>query len=263
MSFPLELKSGDCVDLKGQRIVLPRSLVAPPGVVTVENGTIVFSGNGGKVGSGGMACFETRPNTGTLTLKNLRVEIPPKAAVVQVSGGSVICQNITQTGGALTYCEGGESVTIQSCASLGRPDKYWFINATNLLKKLRIDNTGVSQPILQGNNEAAVRLMQVDDAEIIGLKVKGSGCKQAVQDRPGGRPGEIYRQHIWKNCQITGGVDLGNFKDETDVNFPFGKLLLTHWEDCHIDEMSKTFHGDPNGPYGIEKTEVVTCAIGK
>jgi hypothetical protein len=270
-AFPTILKAGDVVDLGGASLTLTHPINALA-ELTVCNGSIKYDGDGGKVGSDGMSCFIVGKGNRT-DPERPRFDIPQKVTVVSQAGGTTDLRNITQTNGGLVHALGGDSCSITHCESDGIPDKYWFCNFTNRLKVLRINNTG-AKPINQGKHEAAVRLMQVDDSEIVGLTVHGSNFKQAVQDRPGGAPSERYKQHIWRDCNITGGVDIGNFKDKTDVNFPFGRLGLSQWDNCKIDRVAH--HGAGRQPveqkgYGRGQdrderegsvTHLVNCTVG-
>ena len=189
------------------------------------------------------------------------------------NGGSAALNIVSQSNGAIAMCQGGTSFSATNCWSDGVPDKYWFANFTNRLAQVRIDNTGCPHPIKQAQHtEAAIRLMQVDDAELDGLNVLGSKYKQAVQSRPGGhgKPGrEHYTRHVWRKCNISGGAgacfDAGNFKDPTDVNFPFGTLDLLRLEDCVLDGFELTSQGANPLTFdqqGIRQVQIVNTRIG-
>ncbi len=244
-----QLQPGKKYDLKGLHIAIKKPLLVPPGCVTVYNGKIDFQGNGATVGSASMSPFYTNAKSGQLHLENLNLNIAPDCAVVHTdTGGRVSLKNVIHYAGAIVWSMGAELVEIVNCWAMDVPEKYWFANFTHELKNLIIDNAHCPHAIKQGQHEAAIRLMQVDNATITGLHVIGSFFKQAVQDRPGGRgkPRDSFAQHVWRNCKITGGVDLGNIKLPTDVNFPFGTLSLSKWDGCDVDHFTYT-DGGKNG----------------
>jgi hypothetical protein len=257
------MQPGKNYDLGGKTVTLPASIVVPVGApITVHNGTINFSGGHGATGDGSMACFQVRTGA-TIILLDLRFNIPANHAVVRADGGSAKCTNIVQSAGAIFWGSGFDRCEIANCYAENPPEKYWWCNFNHRGNILRGDNTACSHPILQGIHEAAIRIMQVDDLEMVGFVTKGSGVKQDVQDRPAGQPGDVFKQHIWRGCKFD-RVDCGNFKDKTDVHFPFGILRLSRWENCIIGHFANTAQGaNPIGKaMGIDRIEQVNCTIG-
>lgn len=247
------LVDGMNLDLKGGTCILDKQRYAPSGTVSIRNGTIKYAGNGGVVGSDGMACFVI-PDKAKLSLEHVRFEIPKKVEIARVRGGSVDLSFLSQSSGGLLHGSGGEFVSITHCETDSPPDKYWFCNFDKLLKVVRIDNTGC-KPIPAGDNESPVRLMQIDDYLAIGLEVTGNKPKQSFADRPGGSPGSNYKIHRWVNCKAP-TADLGNIKLVEDPNFPYGRLALSVWENCSIGKLTRTDQGaNPLSPenMGIKK----------
>lgn len=250
--LPSPLKAGETYDLAGGTVTLDKSLVVPAGNrVLIQNGRIEFAGDGGKVGSGGMSCFQVG-NGAAMVLESLAFGIPEKCSVARLStGGWISLNRIWQERGCLLWCSGGKFAEVVDCSSDGVPAKYWLANFDARLDKLRI-STSHDKPIRQGKSEAAVRIMQVNDSLVEGLYVIGSNFKQGIQDRPGGKPGEKYKQHVWRNVKTTGGgITIGNFDDPSDVNAPFGTLELSRWEGCNLDKVHRSKMG------GVKKIEIV------
>lgn len=269
-----KLIPGQTIDLYGQTAAIAKSLYVPPGnPILIRNGSIDFAGNGATTGSPSMAPFYLDQHSAPLSIQGVKACIGHCCAVVHTdTGGRVSLTDVMHMGGSIAWCMGADEIDILRCYPTGMPDKYWFANFTHLLRKLRIDNTGCPHSINQGANEAAVRLMQTDDAIITSLIVHGSGFKQAVQSRPGGfgKPQrDRFHQHVWRLCTITGGAngcfDAGNFKDKTDSNFPFGTLDLLELDGCTLDGFELTTQGGNALTWdqmGIRQVKVNGCRIG-
>jgi hypothetical protein len=160
---------------------------------------------------------------------------------------------------------GGKDFYCKDCQNLGTAKKYIACNFTDQLDNLVIDQSNVTTAWKQGKEEACVRIMQVYNGYFKFLNILGSNFKQAVQDRPAGKRGTVYNLHLWEDCNITGGLDLGNFKDTSDVNFPFGQLKESKWVRCSIDYFNTTAQGANSigKAMGILKINFIDCNKGK
>jgi hypothetical protein len=175
-------------------------------------------------------------------------------AVTLNVGASVRLDIVGVSNGCIFWGHGGKSAELHNVYSDGVPDKYAICNFDHPLDSLVIDNSGTNKVIQQGEHEAAVRIMQVTNLLVVGLKVKGHKYKddkgkwhywkQAVQDRSGG-------QHIWRNCEIEGPVDIGYM---TDPNIPIQPLTRSRWENCTLSEW-------PAIRDGVQRVEYVNCVI--
>ncbi len=107
-------------------------------------------------------------------------------------------------------------------------------------------------------NQASVRCtIYARDEFDVGVEIDSSGEKQDIQSRPGGKKGSRYKRHIWKNIKA-GSIDVGNFKDKTDVNFPFGRLALVQIIGGEFASITTT-DGGPKGigsAWGVDRLEI-------
>ncbi len=134
-------------------------------------------------------------------------------AVESRSGGTLFAQDIHMDGGGFWRGWGGEDVRLYRVVSTGVPYAYMFSNFNEQVRNLVIDNRGVSTPIRQGKREAAIRLMNIDEGVLIGLKTiahlnDGRPWKQDVQFRPTSNYFEVI------NCDF-GIVDIGDIAIRT------------------------------------------------
>jgi hypothetical protein len=264
MKLTSQIKPGAKIDLKGADITLNAPLKIPAGKpVEIFNGTLRYKGGSGKVGDPKLSVFNVGKGA-TLIAHDLYVDVDSKRGIAHVDGGSATLEDIIHTAGHCVWAAGFDHVSIKRVWPKNAPEKYWFCNFTNLGKVLRIDNSGCPHRIPGGQHEAIIRLMSIDDSEIVGVQTESSHAKQDFQDRPAGKPGDVFTRHLWRNC-VCCSVDVGNFKLRTDKNFPFGKLKLSRWENCDIGHFATTAQGDKpltKREMGVERTEIVNTKIG-
>jgi RTX calcium-binding nonapeptide repeat (4 copies) len=114
-------------------------------------------------------------------------------------GANINAQNITMTdGGEIWLGSGGNNIYFRDNDVFGNTYKYVYGNFNDTVNSCTIDNSGDSNPIKQGgtvsggnvDGEAAIRVMDVNDLTIIGVKTQpffykpGQEWKQDIQLRP-------------------------------------------------------------------------------
>ena len=176
-------------------------------------------------------------------LAGIAAEIGELSNVVALNGGSLTIEDVRHTAGGIVAATGGEELIVRNCVGYAPPHEYWLANFDKPLKRLLLDNSGITAPIRQGVHQAAIRLMQIDSAEmigrhcadgdkptytVVGSKADGKWIKQAVQDRSGG-------EHYWRDFHIDGLVDLGWMKD---ADIAPEQLKLSHWKNCTMAGLS-------------------------
>lgn len=213
-----------------------------------------------------VAIWTLSNKSGSATLKDLHLQLQPKVYVTILEAGDVTLDGITHVNGGIFHGFGGNSCTIRKWTALGNVWKYRWCNFVHRLNTVRVDNSMLPGQIIEGGSyEAVIREMQVDDSEWIGVNLRGH-TKQAWQTRAGGPPGQFYKQRIYKRCSVKGGWDFGNFKDDTDKDFPFGVIGLVQLTGCTLDSYETTDTGK-NGigkAWGIRMLEFIgTTVAGK
>jgi hypothetical protein len=216
--------------------------------------------------------FTADPSTYDVEIRDIHAALPDITGgfLVSTGGSNIRLVRTQQNQGNLFWGHGGGEILLDHCTVFGTAKKYLICNFDNQLDGLTVKGG----TFRQGKEEAAIRLMQVFDAEIDDANFVGSHYKQAVQDRPGGfarkdSHGKLQRdsfgEHVWNNCTITGGVDCGNFKLATDRNFPFGTLGVSRWINCKIDAFATTAQGANPLTFdqmGVKRVEFVNTKLG-
>jgi hypothetical protein len=143
--------------------------------------------------------YPTLYNNGNLIINHVKITGGGHVIVMGSTPGSNInAQDITTDGGAIWIGSGGNNIYMRDNDVFGKAYKYVYGNFNNIVNSCTIDNSGDSNPIPQGGSvsggsvsgEAAIRVMDVNDLTIIGVKTtpffykSGQEWKQDVQIRP-------------------------------------------------------------------------------
>jgi hypothetical protein len=136
-----------------------------------------------------------------LIINDIKTQGGSKAILLgSTTGANINAQNITMTdGGGVWLGSGGNNIYFRDNDILGKPYTYVYGNFNATVNSCTIDNSGTSVAIPQGgvvsggeviSGEAAIRVMDVNDLTIIGVKTApflykpGQEWKQDIQLRP-------------------------------------------------------------------------------
>jgi hypothetical protein len=174
------------------------------------------------------------------------------------TSANIDAQRVTLSdGGCMWLGSGGNNIYFKNNVMLGRPHNYVYANFNNRLHNLTIDHSGTSVAIQQGGHfsngnpvgEAAIRLMQVDYATLIGIKTKpwfykpGKEWKQDVQLRPTSKFIKVV------NCSFY-QPDVGDMLWRQPA-LPMGE----------VDFINCTFVKSPSVTNGVHIIKIVDCRI--
>ncbi len=172
--------------------------------------------------------------------------------------GNIDCENVHMDGGAMWRGSGGNDIYFQDNEVHGIPRANVYSSYTNTVHKCVIDNSGTDVPVQQGGRmsngnpigEAAIRIMNVDDLTLIGVKTApwfykpGKIWKQDVQLRPSSKHITLLDCNFYL-------VDIGDMTWRK----PAHPIDRVDFIDCTL---AKT----PSLQKGIAKVTLTNCNVG-
>jgi hypothetical protein len=171
--------------------------------------------------------------------------------------GNIDCEDVQMDGGAVWRGSGGNEIYFKDNESLGIARANVYSSYTNPVRSCVIDNSGTDVPVLQGGRmvngnaigEAAIRIMNVDELSLIGVKTTpwfykpGKIWKQDVQLRPSSKHITVIGCDFYQ-------VDIGDMTWRKPAH-PIDKVDFI---DCTLAKL-------PSLQLGIAKVTLTNCVV--